>query len=95
MVEQGATVVNIGVGDRGLHSAVQIDQPVPIGVVARETGHPETQVDAYTGKGHLGSHAGKAARITDTAIHEVALMQPAPAIPLDLRGRQLTPADLR
>ena len=51
----------IGVADQGIAEAAQIEQTIPVGVVAGEPGHLETEDDADVAEGDLGGESAEAA----------------------------------
>src|SRR4029077_11056650 len=75
----------VGVAKEGASEAAEIEQTVPIGVVAREAGHLETEHDTNVSERDLGSETGEAAALTDAAAgqsevfvdHDELLCRPA------------------
>jgi len=51
----------IGVADQGIAEAAQIEQTIPVDVVAGESGHLETEDDADVAEGDLGGESAEAA----------------------------------
>jgi hypothetical protein len=59
VVEAGGVVDAIGVGDQGVGQGAQVQQLVPVGVVAGQPGHLDAQHDADFAQPHVGDQIGE------------------------------------
>ena len=65
VIEHGGMIDAISVANERVGEAAEIEQTVPIGIVARETGHLETEHDTNVSERDLGSETGEAAALND------------------------------
>ena len=59
VVEHGRMIDAVGVADEGVSEATQIEQAIPVGVVAGEARDLEAEDDADIAQSHLGGEPGK------------------------------------
>jgi hypothetical protein len=59
VVEQGRVVNTIGVGDEGVGHSGQIQQPIPIGVVAGQPGDLQREHDSHLPQPDLSGELGE------------------------------------
>jgi hypothetical protein len=62
------------IDDERIGHAAQIEQTVPVGVVARQTRDFESENDSNVPQCYLGGHARKAATICDTGAREAQIL---------------------
>src|SRR5689334_8410989 len=65
VIEHGGMIDAVSVANERVSEAAEIEQTVPIGVVAREAGHLETEHDTNVSERDLGSETGEAAALND------------------------------
>jgi len=63
IVEPARVIDAVGIADQGIGHATEIEQAVPVGVVAGQAGDLEAEHDADPAQGHLGGHAGEAVAV--------------------------------
>ena len=56
----------VGIADQGICHAAQVEQAIPVGVVAGQTGDLEAENDADPTERHLGGHVGEARAVRRT-----------------------------
>jgi hypothetical protein len=71
IVEERGVIEPIAVADQGVGEAAQIEQAVPLGVVAGEPGNLDAEQDADVAEGHLGGQVGEAG-----SVHNAGCRQP-------------------
>src|SRR6516164_1436341 len=59
IVEQARMIDAVGIADEGMGDAAQIEQTVPVGVVAGQARDLQSQHDSDLTEGHFSDHAGK------------------------------------
>ena len=47
----------VAVSDQSVGDTAQIEQPIPVGIVARHTGYFQSEYDAHVAERHFGGHA--------------------------------------
>ena len=60
VVEQRRVIDPVRIADQGVGEAAQVDEPIPVGIVAGQSGHLQAQDQTDVSKGDLGGQPGKA-----------------------------------
>ena len=74
IVECAWVIDAIGIADQGIGHATEIEQAIPVGVVAGQAGDLEAEHDADPAQGHLGGHAGEAIAMTGAGAGEAEIV---------------------
>ena len=74
VVEQGRVVDAVGIGDQGIGHAAQVQEPVPVGVIARQARDLEAQDDADLGEGDIGRQPGEAGALGEPRAREALVV---------------------
>jgi hypothetical protein len=74
VVEQGRVVDAVGIGDLGIGHAAQIEEPVPVSVIAGQARDLEAQDDADLGQGDIGRQPGEAGALGDPRTREAQVV---------------------
>src|SRR5258706_16384439 len=65
VIEQSWMVYPVGIADERVRQSAQIQQAVPISIVARQPGDFQTQHDTDLPEGHLGGHFGETGPLSE------------------------------
>src|SRR5437870_7280997 len=65
VVEHSRMIDAIGIADEGVSEAAEIEQAIPVGVVAGEAGDFEAEHDPDVAEGYFGDKPGEAASLND------------------------------
>ena len=60
IVEQARMINPVGIADEGVGDATQVEQAIPVGIVARQARDLQSQYDADLPESDLGGHAREA-----------------------------------
>ena len=60
VVEQRRVIDPVRIADQRLGQAAQVDEPIPVGIVAGQSGHPQAQHQTDVSEGDLGGQPRKA-----------------------------------
>src|SRR4249919_1987906 len=66
VVEHRGMIDAVGIADEGVGEAAEIEQAIPVGVVAGEAGNFEAEHDPDMAEGDFGSEPGEAVALDDT-----------------------------
>ncbi len=67
IIEHRRMIDAIGIADERVGEAAEVEQAIPIGIVAREAGHFETEHDADVSERDFGGETGEAAAFDDAS----------------------------
>ena len=70
IVEQCRMIDTVSIADEGVGEAAEIEQAIPVGVVACETGDFEAEHDTDVAEDDFGGQLGKAVSLGDTSSGE-------------------------
>ena len=65
VVEQGGVVDPVGVGEQGIGDAAQVEEAIPVRVIARQARDFEADHEAHLEEGHIGGELGEAGALGD------------------------------
>ena len=74
IVECAWVIDAIGIADQGIGHATEIEQAIPVGVVAGQAGDLEAEHDADPAHGHFGGHAGEAIAVAGAGAREAEIV---------------------
>jgi len=74
VVKQGRMVDPVGISDQGIGHSAQIEEPVPVGVVAGQARDLEAQDDADLGQGDVGGQPREARALGDPGARDAQVV---------------------
>ena len=74
VVEQGGVVDAIGIGEQGVGDATQVEEAIPVRVVARQARDLEAHHDAHLEEGDIGGELGEAGALGDAVGRDAEIL---------------------